>query len=196
MKKKIGEGKLVNGLYYLDIYNTALAASHIDENKLWHYRLGHASNVVLNKLLSLKYLDNCACDICHFSKQICLPFILSNSKTSKKFELVHYDVWGPTPLISYNNFRYYVTFIDDFSRTTWVYLLTSKDEVFQCFLEFTNFVKNQYDTTIKIFHSNNATEYVNKFFSSYFQQKVFYTKLSAFIHQNKIKFQKGKTIIF
>jgi GAG-pre-integrase domain len=104
MKKKIGEGKLVNGLYYLDIYNTALAASHIDENKLWHYRLGHASNVVLNKLLSLKYLDNCACDICHFSKQICLPFILSNSKTSKKFELVHCDVWGPTPLISYNNF--------------------------------------------------------------------------------------------
>jgi GAG-pre-integrase domain len=72
MKKKIGEGKLVNGLYYLDISNTALDASHIDENKLWHYRLGHASDVVLNKLLSLKYLDNCACDIYHFSKQICL----------------------------------------------------------------------------------------------------------------------------
>jgi Integrase core domain len=84
---------------------------------------------------------------------------------------VHSNVWGPAPITSYNNFLYYVTFIDDFSRTTWVYLLTSKDEVFQRFLEFTNFIENQYNFTIKIFRSNNGTEYVNKNFSNYFQQK-------------------------
>jgi transposase InsO family protein len=84
---------------------------------------------------------------------------------------VHSNVWGPAPITSYNNFLYYVTFIDDFSRTTWVYLLTSKDEVFQRFLEFTNFIENQYNFTIKIFRSNNDTEYVNKNFSNYFQQK-------------------------
>jgi hypothetical protein len=82
---------------------------------------------------------------------------------------VHSNVWGPAPITSYNNFHYYVTFIDDFSRTTWVYLLTSKDEVFQHFLEFTNFIENQYNFTIKIFRSNNGTEYVNKNFSNYFQ---------------------------
>jgi Integrase core domain len=116
-------------------------------------------------------LDNSACDIYHFSKQTRLPFTLSTSKTSKNFELVHSDVWGPAPITSYSNFRYYVIFIDDFSRTTWLYLLTSKDEVFQRFLEFTNFVENQYNTTIKIFRSDNGTKYVNKNFSNYFQQK-------------------------
>jgi GAG-pre-integrase domain len=52
-KRTIDERKLDNGLYYLDISNKSLAASHVDENKLWHYRLGHASDVVLNKLLFL-----------------------------------------------------------------------------------------------------------------------------------------------
>jgi GAG-pre-integrase domain len=70
----IAEGKLVNGLYYLDIFNTTLAATSLDDNKLWYYRLGHASDVVLNKLLSLKYLDNSACDIYRFLKQTRLPF--------------------------------------------------------------------------------------------------------------------------
>jgi GAG-pre-integrase domain/Integrase core domain len=170
-RKTIGEGKLVNGLYYLDIFNITLAATSMDDNKLWHYRLGHASYVVLNKLLSLKYLDNSACDICRFSKQIRLPFTLSTSKTLNFFELVHSDVWGPPPITSHNNFCYYVIFIDDFSRTTWVYLLTSKDEVFQRFLEFTFFLENQYNTTIKIFRSDNDIEYVNKTFSNYFQKK-------------------------
>jgi Integrase core domain/GAG-pre-integrase domain len=170
-RKTIGEGKLVNGLYYLDIFNITLAATNMDDNKLWHYRLGHASYVVLNKLLSLKYLDNSACDIYRFSKQIRLPFTLSTSKTLNFFELVHSDVWGPPPITSYNNFCYYVIFIDDFSRTTWVYLLTSKDEVFQRFLEFIIFLENQYNTTIKIFRFDNGIEYVNKTFSNYFQQK-------------------------
>jgi hypothetical protein len=70
---------------------------------------------------------------------------------------VHSDVWGSAPVPSYNKFRYYVTFIDDFSRTTWIYLLTSKDEVFQRFVDFTNFIENQYNTTIKILRSDNQT---------------------------------------
>jgi Integrase core domain len=84
---------------------------------------------------------------------------------------VHSDVWGPAPITSYNNFGYYVTFIDDFSRTTWIYLLASKDEVFQRFVDFTNFIENQYNTTIKVFRSDNGTKYVNKIFSNYLHKK-------------------------
>jgi hypothetical protein len=46
----------------------------------------HASDVVLNKLFSLRHLDNSNCDICHFSKQTRLSFTLSTNKTSKAFE--------------------------------------------------------------------------------------------------------------
>jgi Integrase core domain len=170
-KRTIGEGKLDNGLYYLDISNKALAANSVEDNKLWHWRISHASDFVLNKLLNLRNLDNSTFDICRFAKQTRLSFTLSNSKTSKNFELVHSDVWGPAPVTSYNNFRYYVTFIDDFSRTTWIYLLTSKDEVFQKFVYFSNFIENQYNTTIKILRSENGTKYVNKTFSKYLHHK-------------------------
>jgi hypothetical protein len=67
-KRKIGEGKLDNGLYYLDILNKALTANSVEENKLWHWRMGHASDVVLNNLLNLKNLDNSTCDIYPFAK--------------------------------------------------------------------------------------------------------------------------------
>jgi hypothetical protein len=67
-KRTIGEGKLDNGLYYLDISNKALAANSVEDNKLWHWRIDHASDLVLNKLLNLRNLDNSTCDICRFAK--------------------------------------------------------------------------------------------------------------------------------
>ncbi len=169
--KKIGEGQLKNGLYVLDIPNKACFAASIELNKLWHYRIGHPSDKVLNKLFSLSNLNSSCCDVCRFSKQTRLPFSLSDSKTSQIFELVHFDVWGPAPINSYNSFRYYVTFIDDYSRTTWIYLLKTKDEVFSKFQEFTNYVENQYNTKIKKFRSDNGTEYINKIFSDFLKQK-------------------------
>jgi transposase InsO family protein len=126
-----------------------------------------------------------------------LPFTLSTSKTLNFFELVHSDVWGPPPITSYNNFCYYVIFIDYFSRTTWVYLLTSKDEVFQRFLEFIIFLENQYNTTIKIFRFDNGIEYVNKTFSNYFQQKGILHQTSYIYtpEQNGISERKKRHIL-
>jgi GAG-pre-integrase domain len=119
----IGKGHLENGLYILNFPNKAFVANIIEQNELWHWRIGHPSDKVLNKLFSFSNLDSSYCDICRLSKQTRLPFSLSNSKTSKIFELIHSDVWGPAPVESYNGFRYFVIFIDDFSRTTWIYLL-------------------------------------------------------------------------
>jgi hypothetical protein len=50
-------------------------------------------------------------------------------------------VWGPAPVDSYNHFKYFITFIDDFSRTTWVYLLKGKNKVFLCFKDFLPLLK-------------------------------------------------------
>jgi hypothetical protein len=46
------------------------------------------------------------------------------------------------PITSYNEFKYFVIFIDDFSHTTWLFLLKTKDEVFNYFQEFLNRVEN------------------------------------------------------
>jgi Integrase core domain len=78
---------------------------------------------------------------------------------------------------SYNGFNYFVTFIDDFSRLTHLYLLKNKSEVPIMFQEFFNLVENQYDAKIKNFRSDNGTEFLNKTMSDFL-------KLKGIVHQN------------
>ena len=51
---------------------------------------------------------------------------------------------------------YYVSFIDDFSRKTWIYFMKNKDEVFSEFEEFKSLIKNHTEKKINIFRSDNA----------------------------------------
>ena len=59
---------------------------------------------------------------------------------------------------------YIVSFIDDYSRKTWVYFLKSKDEVFGKFKEFKALVENLSDKKIKILRSDNGGEYTSNEF--------------------------------
>jgi histone deacetylase 1/2 len=72
-----------------------------------------------------------------------LPCPKSNSVSSKPFELVFTNVWEPTPT-SVGRHSYYVSFINDFSKFTWIYLLQFKSEVFRCFHDFQNMVECQF----------------------------------------------------
>ena len=58
------------------------------------------------------------------------------TKTKGALELIHSDVCGPIPSISLSGYEYYVTFIDDYSKKTWIYFLKTKSEVFGKFKEF------------------------------------------------------------
>ena len=87
--------------------------------------------------------------------------------SSKSFELIHSDLWGPAPVDSYDGYKYFVLFIDDKSRATWLYLLKSKTEVISVFQEFHNMVINQFDAKIKSFRTDNGTEYTSGPFSEY-----------------------------
>jgi len=78
---------------------------------LWHHRMRHVSNERLMVLstkypyISAKKLD--VCDTCHLAKQKKLSFTLSNSYSSKSFELIHMDIWGPCSVISMQGFQYF-----------------------------------------------------------------------------------------
>jgi hypothetical protein len=67
--KKIGEGMFKNGLYYLEdaINKCFISMSHVDRDKLLHYKFGHPSDQVLNKFFCYK-LDSRNCDICKLAK--------------------------------------------------------------------------------------------------------------------------------
>jgi len=90
-----------------------------------------------------------------------LPFSNSESVSSSLFDLVHSNIWGPTPIDSYSGFKYYVSFINDYSRFTWVYLLKHRSEIPTIYAAFTSMIKTQFNSRIKVFRSDCAKEYVS-----------------------------------
>ena len=61
--------------------------------------------------------------------------------------------------------RYYVSFIDDFFRMTWIHFLKNKLDVFKRFLEFKALVENQTDKKIKMLRANDGGEFYGKEFN-------------------------------
>jgi transposase InsO family protein len=74
-------------------------------------------------------------------------------------QLVHNDVFGPVTIPSLGKFVYYVSFIDDFLRNTWIYFLRKKYEVFDKFKEFKALVENQIEKKIKVLRTDNGGEF-------------------------------------
>lgn len=58
-----------------------------------------------------------------FGKQCKLPFPVSSSHSNSPFDLIHLDIWGPYKITTSNGCKYFLTLVDDFSRTTWNFLL-------------------------------------------------------------------------
>jgi transposase InsO family protein len=82
------------------------------------------------------------------------------------FELVHFDVWGPI-IESFDGYKYFVTFVDDFSRVTWIYFLKFKSEVVDVFKDFHMLLMTQFSMKLKILRSANRTEYMSQKMTQY-----------------------------
>jgi hypothetical protein len=67
-------------------------------------------------------------------------------------------VFGSVHVPSLGKSLYFVSFIDYFSRNTWIYFLRKKSEVFDKFKEFKALVENQIDKKIKVFRTENGVE--------------------------------------
>jgi hypothetical protein len=109
---------------------------------VWHGGLGHPSLKTASRVLrdhDLPFVLNNSpahvCDACMQGKSRQLPFPKSVSVSKASLDLVFSDVWGPAPS-SVGNHSYYVCFLDDFSKFTWIYLLKYKYEVFEKFHDF------------------------------------------------------------
>jgi len=81
-------------------------------------------------------------------------------------ELVHFNVFGKLKT-SYNDFNCYVTFLDDFSRKIWVFLIKYKSDVPNIFIKFCKFFSNTIFYSIIILKSDNGKEYINRSLKNY-----------------------------
>ena len=107
------------------------------------------------------------CQGCAEGKHTRGPFPSSATKTSYVLQLVHSNLSGMLPVTSLGGCSYYMTFIDDFSRKTWIYFLKIKDEAFMWFRTFKALVENLTGKKIKILRTDNGTEYETNEFKNF-----------------------------
>ncbi|KAK0588332.1 hypothetical protein LWI29_038180 [Acer saccharum] len=131
----------------------------------WHCRLGHPSVQVLHKILqsynlpvvkSRSSFSSCSACLCNKSHK--LPFGKSSLSSNKPLEILFTDVWGPAHISSFDNSRYYVLFVDYFSKYTWLYPLKNKSKVPQVFRRFKALVENFFHTKIKTVYTDGSGE--------------------------------------
>jgi transposase InsO family protein len=186
------EGKSENGMYPLRFGKKLQEGSKgftallgIKTNSLvWHYRLGHPSSEIVTRVIkenklplsSSSDLNKDSTDIhlnvcasCQLGKAKKTPFQASNRVSESPFQLIHTDLWT-SPIPSISGFKYYVAFIDDYSRFTWIYPLHHKSETFDIFAKFKVLVENQFSTKIKQLQSDGGGEYTSLQFQSFLTQ--------------------------
>ena len=130
--------------------NFSQHGGNISSSLLWHARFGHINYDSL-KILKQNGVQGLPtipkkisqCDACILGKHSKQPFHDSMFRASRKLGLIHSDLCGPMPFPSANGNKYIMTFIDDYTRMCWVYLLKEKSQAFDTFKNFHLWIKNE-----------------------------------------------------
>jgi histone deacetylase 1/2 len=146
--------------------NNALSTGNIDSNfQLWHLRLGHAHNKAVQTVLqwckipfsNKTTIDPCVS--CCLGKSHRLYAPLSNTMYTKPFEVIHADLWGPAPFVSHNGYNYYISFVDTYTKYTWIYFLVQKSDALKAFTQFLTYIQTQFKATVKAIQTDWGGEF-------------------------------------
>jgi transposase InsO family protein len=187
------QGPSENGLYPIPLHHTSLNkwkgfTAYLGvktTDTVWHQRLGHPSLSILQHLLKNQHLPLTGsvdktkiCPSCQLGKSKQQPFFESTRVSTGPLDLIHSDVWT-SPVTSLSGYKYYVIFIDDYSRFCWLYPILNKSDVYQCFVKFKLFAENILSTKIKQFQSDNGGEYISNQFKHYLTQNGILHRLTC-----------------
>jgi hypothetical protein len=134
----------------------------------WHSAFGHVSPA------SLRYKDyysdghlipapptNFHCEPCSLAKSTHRTPAPVLKRATRKLELIHSDLSSKFPVPSYGNKNYYISLVDDCTRTTWVYFLKQKSDAVAAIKHFVAMCERQHGKVLR-FRTDNGGEYVNK----------------------------------
>ena len=131
---------------------TAAAEGDVRGILLLHYRLGHVSFESLSRLYPAMFKgvdkSKLVCDACELGKHTRSIYPSIGLRSCEPFILIHSDVWGPCLVTSVSGAKWFVTFIDCYTRMTWIYILKHKSDVFQCFQDFHKLVENHFNARV------------------------------------------------
>ena len=167
------------------VHKTALLASvstiYAVDYDLMHRRMGHLSRDVLRQ--ATRHTENfpkeiqfpvgpsnqLICRGCAEGKMHLQPFVDSVSRASRSFELIHSDL-KELPTVSYHKYKYFVTFLDDYSSHCWVVLLKQKSDSLCAIDDFLALVWTQHNALVKQFMTDAGGEYKNFNLSNKFKE--------------------------
>nr|GEU80705.1 retrovirus-related Pol polyprotein from transposon TNT 1-94 [Tanacetum cinerariifolium] len=182
----------------------ALVAGASDKN-IWHLRYGHLSINGLQLLehksmvIGLPKIDNIDfCEGCVYGKQSRPSFPVGNSmRDAACLDLIHADLCGPMSVISIGGSRYFLLFIDDYSRMSWVYFLKNKSEAFNYFKKFKSYVEKQSGRNIKVIQTDRGGEFMSAEFITFCEEYGIHKELTAPYtpQQNSAAERKNRAIV-
>jgi hypothetical protein len=162
-------------LYKLKGYsNSSMVHDIVNPSELWHRRfvyLHYKDLSVVRKMVigfpEIQEEPDGVCKGCAQGKNVNHSFSNSDSRAKRVLDIMHSDVCGPMSAASLSGYVYYVSFIDDCSHETWIYLLKEKNEVFGKFKDFKALVENLTERKINTLHSDNGGEFTSEEFKEY-----------------------------
>ncbi|KAA0060696.1 ty1-copia retrotransposon protein [Cucumis melo var. makuwa] len=202
----VGNGYLSNGLFVLNTIsmnaNASSSAYVIESVNLWHGRLGHVNFASNQKLKDLRLINTSEshetdkCPICVESKFHKKPFKPVETRTTNLLELIHSDLADFKNTTSRGGKNYYVSFVDDYSRFTKIYLIKTKDEAGSMFLKFKAESENQLGKKIKRLRSDRCGEYSDKTLKDFCESNDIIHEFTAPYsqQQNGIAERKNRTL--
>ena len=206
--RMIGNAEERNGLYYLSgvcspsrLNNVSLSVTSNSDVMLWHKRLGHPNFTYLKRLypglFNNKELSSFQCEHCIYAKQPQQPHPIQPYKSSQPFHLIHSDIWGPAHFLNVTGSRWFITFIDDHTRTCWVYLMKDKSEAGSIFRQFHKLVTNIFQSSIHILRTDNGREYFAHELNNYLvEHGIFHQSSCAYTpQQNGIAERKNRHLL-
>ena len=136
-----------------------------------HRSLRHPSFHLLKQTHPILFkgiiIESLTCESCQFVKHKRSSFPNTSHRYLSAFECVHSDIWGPCSISGLSHHKWFILFVDDFSRYTWVYLLKTKSEIPSILVLFCEMIHNQFRKKVRIMRIDNAREYfcgeVNKY---------------------------------
>ena len=200
----MGKEYMSEGLFKLNVFNGNVIASTINKRfmssayivescELWHSRLEHVNYRSMYKMTNLVLLPKFGinktrkCEICVESKFARKPF-KSIERSSELLELVHTDLCDLKMTLTRGGKKYFITFIDDYSRFCYVYLLHSKDETIDVFKTYKNEVENWENKTLKMLRSDRRGEYESTTLSEF-------CALHGIVYQTTTPYRPQQTVL-
>ncbi|RZB46408.1 Retrovirus-related Pol polyprotein from transposon TNT 1-94, partial [Glycine soja] len=126
-----------------------------------------------------------------------LPFPKTYWRVKAPLKLVHADIWGPSSTPSFGGRRYFLLFVDDYTRMMWVYFIQQKSDAFSCFKEFKALVEKQSGHSLKILRTDRRGEFNGHIFINFCNDHGIKKELT--VHhtpqQNGIAERKNITIV-